>query len=126
MILDSLFLQNDILGASMQASIARDAVITNNIANAEVPDYKKKAVQFESYLREALDNGKIKSSADLAKIVPKIWVEHTGYSYRIDGNNVDIENEMVDLYQNSVRYDTMAQGIMNNYRRINSVLTGIK
>lgn len=126
MILDKMFLQNDILGAAMQASIVRNEVINNNLANAETPGFKKKTVVFESYLRDALANNQIKSAGDLKNISPSIWVTHSQYDYRIDGNNVDPETEMVDLYQNSVRYDTLASAVINNYKRINAVLSAIK
>jgi len=114
-----LFLQNDILGMAMQASAVRNDVISNNIANAEVPGYKKKAVRFETYLNEALQSARRTGRLDLSRIRPTLQTEHTGYSYRIDGNNVDIEQEMVDLYQNAVKYDTMAGSVINNYKRIN-------
>jgi len=124
--LGGLYLQNDILGAAMQATVIRNDVISNNIANAEVPSYKRKGLRFESVLREHLDSGLVKTQADLEKIVPQIWTLDAGYSYRLDGNNVDIQTEMSDLYQNSVRYDVLAGGIMNNYRMIQAVINGIK
>lgn len=126
MVFDKMFIQNDILGRTMQASVVRNDVVTNNIANADVPGFKKKSVKFESYLNSALESAKHIGDIDLDKIFPSIQTEHGGYSYRLDGNNVDIESEMVDLYQNSVKYDTLASGIINNYKRINLVFTGIK
>ena len=121
--LNDLFMQNDILGTAMQASAVRNDVIANNIANAEVPGYKRKDVQFETYLREALDDAKKTGRLDLSKVRPVLVTEHAGYNYRIDGANVDIEQEMVDLYQNSVKYDTLAGSVINNYKRINLVST---
>ena len=118
-----LFLQNNVLGMAMQASAIRNDVIANNIANAEVPGYKKKAVRFETYLDEALSNARKTGRLDLSRIRPTLHTEHEGYSYRIDGNNVDIEQEMVDLYQNAVKYDTLAGSVINNYKRINLAIT---
>ena len=119
--LNELFTQNDILGVSMQASVVRNDVIANNIANAEVPGYKKKTVHFEIFLNEALEDAKRTGKLDLSRIRPQLITEHAGYNYRIDGNNVDIESEMVDLYQNAVKYETLAGSIINNYKRINLI-----
>ena len=121
--LEGLFLQNDILGSAMQAAIVRNDVISNNIANADVPNYKKKAVRFETYLSEALADAQRTGKLNLSKVKPRLMTEHAGYSYRIDGNNVDIEQEMVDLYQNSVKYDAMVNGVINNYKRINLIMS---
>ena len=119
--LNDLFVQNDILGVAMQASAVRNDVIANNISNAEVPGYKKKTVQFEIYLQDALAAAKRTGKLDLSRVRPQLITEHAGYSYRIDGNNVDIESEMVDLYQNAVKYETLAGSVINNYKRINLI-----
>jgi len=121
--LEGLFLQNDVLGTAMQASVVRNDVIANNIANAEVPGYKKKAVRFETYLRDALEDAKRTGRLDLSNVRPTLMTEHAGYNYRLDESNVDIEQEMVDLYQNAVKYDTLAGGVINNYKRINLVMS---
>lgn len=123
MILDNLFVYNDIIGTAMQASAIRNDVIQNNIANNDVPNYKKKTVVFEETLSGILDRANRTGRLELDKAVPSIKVIHENFSYRIDGNNVDHETEMVDLYENSVRYDTMASSIINNYKRINLVLS---
>jgi len=126
MIFNSMFIQNDAIGSAMQAAVVRNDVISNNIANADVPGYKKKTVRFENYLSAELkSSGSIRASR-LSQIKPTIHVEHGGYEYRLDGNNVDVEAEMVALYQNSVKYDALATGLMNNYERLNLVLNGIK
>lgn len=41
---------------------------------------------------------------------------------RLDGNNVDIESEMVQLAKNSIKYDTLIQRISSDFRRIKSVI----
>ncbi len=126
MLFDNMFIQNDVLGSAMQASVVRNDIINNNIANNDVPGFKKKTVDFEQYLRKELDSHKRLVDIRFDNIKPTIRMENNNYSYRIDGNNVDIEAEMVDLYQNSVKYDTLASGVINNYKRINLALTGIK
>ena len=125
MIFDNIFTQNSILGSAMQAAVIRNNIISNNIANADVPGFKKKSVQFENYLAAALKSSKRGEAIDFDKISPTIQVEQGDFFHRMDGNNVDVEEEMVSLYQNTIKYDTLTSGIINNYKRINLVITGI-
>jgi flagellar basal-body rod protein FlgB len=126
MVIDRLFIQNDLLGSAMQAAAVRNDVTVNNITNADTPGFKKKAVRFESFFEQELDSARTLSDIDLKKLSPTVQTEHSGFNYRLDENNVDIESEMAALYQNSAKYDTLAQGVINNYKRINLVLTGVK
>ena len=126
MILDSLYTQNDIIGSAMQAGVLRNEVITGNIANADTPGYKKKVVNFETYLDAELKSVRKTGDINLNKLKPTVQTLHSDYSYRLDGNNVDPEAEMIELYKNSARYDALQGSILNNYKRINLVLTGIK
>lgn len=117
---DNLFLPNTILEKSMQASVLRNDVIQNNIANADTPNFKRQEVQFEPYLQGVLEEAEISRTLELDYAQPKIVTQ--GFSYRLDDNNVDIETEMVDMYKNSTRYDMMTNSVMNNYKKINVAL----
>lgn len=123
MIFNNMFITNNIIGEAMNATNLRHNTILNNIANADVPGFQRSTVEFESYLSRELDitennNG----SVNLNNIQPSIHISNESLAYRLDGNNVDIEIEMVSLYQNSTRYDVMSNSLMNNYRRINSAI----
>ena len=122
MIFSSMTVNNTVLESAMQAAALRNEVINNNLANAETPGFKKKTVLFEESLRKALDAVPDIRNADLSRVRALVRLEHSRYSYRVDENNVDIEQEMVALYQNSIKYDTLADGVANNYKRINLVL----
>jgi flagellar basal-body rod protein FlgB len=73
-------------------------------------------------LRDAVDNYRNTGTLDLSTFRPQIFLEYDFLNYRIDENNVDIEFEMVQLYQNSMRFDVMTSGIMNHYRIINMAI----
>jgi len=124
MIFDKLNAQNDILGVSLQASMVRNDVYTNNIANNDVPGFKAKDVKFEQALQKAINNKKRTGKLNLSDVKATVYVLHDRFNYRVDKNNVDIETEMVKLYQNSVKFDTMVSGIQNNSKCLNLALTG--
>lgn len=118
--LDKMYLNNEILGTALQASAFKNDVIQNNIANADTPNYKKRNVYFEDTLKNELDRASFTGEIDFEKLKPTMYSEPL--NYRMDGNNVDLNVEMVEMYKNSVKYDTLAQSVMNNYKRINAVL----
>lgn len=123
MLFNNLFTKNDLIGKAMHATTIRHDAILNNIANIDVPGFQRSIVEFETYLDRELSRVENHGgSINIGNIQPSVRVSHENLAHRLDGNNVDIEMEMVSLYQNSARYDVMANSIMNNYRRINAAI----
>ena len=112
----------NIIGTAMQATVVRDNVISNNIANVDTPGFKRSVVRFEDMLANAVQNYRTTGTLDLSGFRPQIFREYDFLNYRIDENNVDIEFEMVQLYQNSMRFDVLSSGIMHHYRIINMAI----
>ena len=121
MLLDGVLTQNRVLETAMQAQSVRRDVVLNNIANVDTPGYKRKVVAFEESLKDSLRRARPGEKLDLSEVRTSIRQINKDLKYRLDGNNVDIEVEMIDLYETAVRYDVLANSVMNNYRRINLV-----
>jgi len=124
MIFDSVYFQNTVISSAMQAAIFRNEVISNNIANADTPGFKKSRVEFEDSLRRALDNIKRTGVKDISGVDMRATLANESFSYRIDENNVDMEVEMSELYQNAAKYDALVAMVQNNNRRFNLVIQG--
>ena len=124
MIFDSLYFQNAVIGSAMQASVFRNEVISNNIANADTPGFKKSRVEFEDSLSRALDKVKRPDVNDLNGVSMRAVTMHDTFNYRIDENNVDMETEMTELYKNAAKYDALASMFINNNRRFALIVTG--
>ena len=122
MILDGVLTQNSILETAMQGNMVRKDVIINNVANVDTPGYKRKVVAFEESLKDSLRRARPGEKTDLSGVKTTMRRINKDLKYRLDGNNVDIEVEMLELYETAVRYDVLANSVMNNYKRINSVL----
>lgn len=116
----------NVLDKAADASWARSTVITNNIANVDTPNYKRKDVQFESYLMEALAGGESLDErvgeADLTTLNATTYTDHANTSYRMDGNNVDIDTEEAEFAKNQIRYYTISDTITQEFNRIKAVL----
>ncbi|MDH4116612.1 MAG: flagellar biosynthesis protein FlgB [Acidimicrobiia bacterium] len=85
----------------------RSAVIANNVANAEVPDFAGKKVEFEGQLAAALNAGRITRMAEPV-VLP------TGSAPGANGNNVQLEDEMVGMIQTNLMKSAMIEAF--NYK----------
>jgi flagellar basal-body rod protein FlgB len=120
----------------MSNSVLRHEVIADNVANADTPHFKRREVAFESELTRVLKSydpepfpAALTNRKHIPFYRPKNYREvkpivHLDYatSYRNDGNNVDIEKEMVDARENSLRYMAMAQRTSDKLRLLSIVL----
>jgi flagellar basal-body rod protein FlgB len=117
----------NLLDKAADASWKRNEVISNNIANVDTPGYKRKDIQFESYLHSALlgDNSLDKrvDDIDLDKLDASVYTDYASMSYRLDGNNVDIDTESANLAENQIRYYALLDSMTQEFSRIKTVLT---
>lgn len=126
MIGSNVFNYVNVLGKAADACWSRNEVILNNIANISTPNYKRKDVQFESYLqRELIGDGSLDSrvaNTNLTRIESSIYTDNSNLSYRLDGNNVDIDTEEAKLAENQIKYNAIVDSITAEFTRIQTVL----
>lgn len=130
---------NYLLEKSLDVESLRRKVIADNVANVDVPHFKRSEVNFESELKRALNQNKANdenrlpalmtdekhipffADRDIRSVQPRINLDYTS-SMRNDGNNVDIEKEMVDSSKNTMRYNAYVSALNHNYKMIKTVL----
>lgn len=116
----------NVLDKAADASWKRNEVIVNNIANVDTPGYKRKDVQFESYLQSALmgDDSLDRRVAEvnLNTLDATVYTDNISASYRLDGNNVDIDTESANLAENQIRYNALLDSMTQEFNRIKAVL----
>jgi flagellar basal-body rod protein FlgB len=124
-VLQNILFPKSNLQKALDASWLRIEVISNNIANVDTPGYKRKTVKFEEFLSSEMKTGKISKGQTRLKS-SDIMVSHdySTLSYRSDGNNVDIENEMAELATNSLRYNTLIQKMNGDFQNLRKVIRG--
>jgi flagellar basal-body rod protein FlgB len=96
------------------------------VANNDTPRFKKFAVNFEDSLRAAVHNYRNTGNLDLSRAVPVAQRIHTNLNSRIDGNNVDINEESALMYRNSVIFDMLVNSLMANRQLHSIVRQGIR
>ena len=119
----------NLLTKAADASWKRETVISNNIANVNTPGYKRKDLNFQGVLTEELGRCKHESldskvsDVDLSRLDPQIYVDSANYSYRMDGNNVDIDTENVELASDQIRYEGLTDCINSEFERMKAVIS---
>ena len=124
----SAFNYINVLDRAADASWTRNEAIANNIANVDTPGYKRQDVNFEEQLRRAMKNSRYKSidervaNVDLEKLKPITYRDHATVSYRLDGNNVDIDTEQVELASEQIKYQALTTSITSEFQRLQTVI----
>ena len=109
----------NIVHKALSGTWQRNKLISENIANVNTPNYKRKNVDFESSLKRALRNNKT-NSRELEDMHFKTITDQSSLSYKKDGNNVNIETEMAYFVENHLRYNTLVD--LSGYSQIKEVL----
>lgn len=106
-----MIIRNDLTTQSIEWALhgleRRSEVIANNVANAEVPNFRGQKVEFEGQLAAALNAGRITRTAEPV-------VAGTGNPPGAHGNNVQLEDEMVGMMQTNLMKTAMVEAF--NYK----------
>lgn len=117
MINSNAFSYINVLGKAADATNTRLTVLTNNLANATTPNYKRRDVSFENYLLEELTSGSSTSlrakvsDVDISNLNCTTYTDYSNLSYRLDGNNVDVDTENVELASAQIKYNGLIGSI---------------
>jgi len=82
-------------------------IISSNIANVETPNYKEKDIDFQEAMEKHLSNPN--------DIEVKEKIDDDEGSNSIDGNTVNIEEQMVRLTENSMLYNSLVHLISKKF-----------
>ena len=118
----------NVLQKTADAAWIRNDVISNNIANATTPGHKRQDVAFEDELANALGRSRYKSMDDkvadlkINRLRPRTYTDSANFSYRVDGNNVDIETENVTLAANQLKYNGLIDCLDQEFKKLRMVM----
>lgn len=128
MINSNVFDYVNVLQKAADASWVRNDVLSNNIANVDTPGYKRQDVDFETQLKRALRSTRFKSvdarvgDINTTELEPRIYTDSPGFSYRLDGNNVDIDTESAELAANQIKYNGLAASWNQEFSNLKLVM----
>lgn len=128
MIASGIYDYIDVLNKGADAAWLRETAISNNMANATTPGYKRQDVDFEGILERELGRSKYTSLDQKVKNIhmnhlnATIYTDSAGYSYRLDKNNVDPEQEQAELASTRIKYTGLIDSMSKEFARIKSVI----
>ncbi len=115
--------KNDrLLQAALEGLSTRQRTIADNVANVDTPQFKASRVSFETSLKQAIGTNdqplpmfKVKDAVQgpgdaPTEIKPSVTVE-SETSRRNDGNNVDVDREMLDLTDTNLRFNAVVSSV---------------
>ena len=82
------------LGRQMNMAVAKQAVAASNLANLDTPGYRTREVEFDEVLTTELTRAS--SGPGLEKVAARV-VEAPGLASRRDGNNVQLDRELLQM-----------------------------
>ena len=127
----------DLLHRAMNVGNLRASVYADNLANKDVPNFKRTEVNFESSLKTAILSERYKpefimarsdprhvsnwTQLDYQNIQPRRVLDYTS-TYNNNGNNVDPETEVNNILKNQMRYTLYAHAAAFEYGQVSLVL----
>jgi len=128
----------DLLQREMDVTSLRYQVTANNLANSEVPNFKRSVVTFESELKRAIDSEEIAKNSfkltttddrhiqintpyDYHQVEPRRVVDYTTQA-KANGNNVDAETEANNILQIQMQYRLLTQLTSFEFEQVSTAM----
>ncbi len=123
--INALFTQSgyETAKAMLDVTAMRHSAIASNISNLETPNYKRidLAPNFEAELKQAIDSG---DSEKLKTLTPSLAIDPTATAANRDGNSVTLENELLELNQNTLSHTLETQMVTGQLLKLRLAITG--
>jgi flagellar basal-body rod protein FlgB len=117
----------DFIEKNMDISALKRNVTSDNIANFNTPNFKANKVSFD-HVFETRQSSSIKTTDDkhifgVTNQGKPIVYQDVGTKERVDGNNVDLNLEMIEMIKNNSTYSKAVQA-MNKELLLNKMAIG--
>ncbi len=114
------------LKLSLESSAVRHQALASNIANINTPNYKRVDLtpQFQSSMKEALQH--LDRGQDALPLIPQqaLGQDPTKLSERLDGNNVTLDQELLELTKNQTLFEFSSALAAKKYQGLKAAITG--
>lgn len=112
-------LSTQVMEGGMDSLWLKMQVHLDNIANYSTPEYKTKKVEFHDVFDDVNKNGK-------GKVLLRTSVSTDDHTEgRIDGNNVDMEYEQLELWKAQAQYAALTSKLNADYTNLRTVISNM-
>ena len=116
------------LQKSMDFLWTKQSCLLDNIANAETPGYQTKYATFEESLQQAIQtaSGQSGSAEKIRSAIEDtpVQVHQAQESTRLDGNGVNITEQMVELARNGYQMQYVMDAISSDFSLLRTAIKG--
>lgn len=102
--------------SALSGLAARQRALADNIANVETPGFSARRVDFEDSLAAAVRRGEPAGAG--------VTVRRSTGPARPNGNNVQVDDEVVALTETGLRYNTMVEAMNAKFRLLRTAIGG--
>jgi flagellar basal-body rod protein FlgB len=85
-----------VMEAALQVRSMRADLLAENVANADTPNFLQRDIRFDAALQQALQQQPADGSVTKSDIAAE--------NLRVDGNSVDLNQQLGQVYENSLNY----------------------
>lgn len=132
----------DLIQRALDVNTLRYSVAANNMANADVPNFKRTSVTFESQLKKAFESEekarnafelkttepyhiKINNVIDYKTVEPQRVVDYAS-TEKANGNNVNVENEAMDIVKIQMQYKMLTMLESFEFSQVKTAMSAIR
>ena len=132
----------DLIQRPLDVNTLRYSVAANNMANADVPNFKRTSVNFESQLKKAFESEekarnafelkttepyhiKINNVIDYKTVEPQRVVDYAS-TEKANGNNVNVENEAMDIVKIQMQYKMLTMLESFEFSQVKTAMSAIR
>ena len=107
----------------LDAAVLRHEALATNLANLETPGFKRIDLA-PDFVRE-LDSLSADSDPEkIDQLQPRLAQDTFTKAVRPDGNNVQLDRELLDMNQNALEYEFLTQYASDSIKRLKTAVTG--
>jgi flagellar basal-body rod protein FlgB len=107
----------------MDVTALRHAAIASNLANVSTPGYKRVdiAKSFEQELSTTIGDRK---APRIAALQPRLEADTLTPSTRADGNNVQIDSELLSMTKNTTNFNVLTDFASSSLKQLRTAIIG--
>ena len=107
----------------MDSTHVRHEALSQNLANVETPGFKRRDLPkaFSTELRRAVDR---KDFDGIKSIKPRSLVDRQAKPVRMDGNTVQLDEELLAMNRNALNYEYLTGAVGGSIKELNLAIRG--
>ncbi|HEX9785092.1 MAG TPA: flagellar basal body rod protein FlgB [Opitutaceae bacterium] len=107
----------------LDAAALRHEALATNIANVETAGFKRVDLA-PDFARQLADFSARPGMDTIEAIHPKVAEDRLTQAMRPDGNNVQVDRELLEMNRNALEYEFLTQYASDSIKRLKSAITG--